>query len=387
MKPIHPSRRSAIEPFLAMDILQAATHHERAGHKVVHLEVGEPAAPAPLRVREAAIAALNQGRIGYTESMGRLSLRERIARHYYDTYQCTIAPQRIVITTGSSAGFVLSFLALFDHGARVAIAAPGYPAYRNILEALGIEVVALETTAASHYCVTAAMIETAHAEKPLSGVLLMSPANPSGTMMAPDEIKDICALCDRLGIAFISDEIYHGLTYTMPAQTALAYSDQAIIVNSFSKFYCMTGWRIGWLIVPDHLTRVIERLQQSFAISVPFLSQIAAEHAFDCTDELEKVRDGYAKNRAFLLRELPHLGITHFHPVDGAFYIYADIGHLTNDAYDFCQRMLREAGVAMTPGSDFDRMRGHRALRLSFAGSHEDMHEAVARLTSWLPKS
>jgi aspartate/methionine/tyrosine aminotransferase len=379
------SRRSAIEPFLAMDILRMATDCEKAGDHIVHLEVGEPAAAAPMPVREAAIEALRLGRIGYTESLGRLSLRERIAQHYRQTYHVTLPPERIIVTTGSSAGFIFSFLALFDAGARVAIAAPGYPAYRNILEALGIEVVPLETNASSRYCVTAQMIEHAHAQQALSGVLLMSPANPSGTMTSPDELKAICDSCKRLNIAFISDEIYHGLTYEQPAQTALAFSDDAIVVNSFSKYYCMTGWRIGWLIVPTHLVRVIERLQQSFAISVPFLSQIAAEKAFDCYEELEAVKASYAKNRALLLNELPSLGIADFHPVDGAFYVYADIGHLTNDAVDFCQRMLREAGVATTPGVDFDRARGNRAMRLSFAGSYDDITEAITRMRLWLP--
>ena len=226
---------------------------------------------------------------------------------------------RIVITTGSSGGFLLAFLALFEPGDRVAISAPGYPAYRNILEALGCIPVPIEVDASTRFVVTAGLIEAAHARTPLAGALLMSPGNPSGTMIAPDALRDICDCCERLGIAFVSDEIYHGLTYGAPAQTALRYSPQATIVNSFSKYYCMTGWRIGWLIAPEPLMRSLERLQQSLAISVPYLSQIAAEAAFDADDELEAVRAGYAQSRAALLHALPTLGFTDIHPPDGAF--------------------------------------------------------------------
>lgn len=378
------ARRSAVQPFMAMDVLREAGVLEAQGRTIMHLEVGEPGAPPPRSVREAAIAALQGGRVGYTDALGRASLRKRIARHYGDTYGIDVAPERIVVTTGSSGGFICAFLALFDAGDRVAIAAPGYPAYLNILEALDCVGVPLQTRAEDRWIVTAKMIEEAHREKPLKGVLLMSPANPSGVMMTPQALREICETCDRLGIAFISDEIYHGLTYDEPAETALRFSHNAIVVNSFSKYYCMTGWRIGWLVLPERLVRTVERLQQSLAISVPFLSQVAAEAAFDALDELEMVKAGYARNRALLMQALPAMGITDFHPPDGAFYIYADVGRFTNDSLEFSKRLLEEAGVAATTGLDFDRARGGRTMRFSYAGSEQDVAEAVRRMGAWL---
>jgi aspartate/methionine/tyrosine aminotransferase len=384
MSPRGSSRRSRVAPFMAMDVLSEAAALERQGRRIIHMEVGEPAAPPPGVVREAAIDALAGGRVGYTEALGLPSLRAAIARSYGGLYGIEVAAERIAVTTGSSGGFVLVFLACFDPGARIAISEPGYPAYRNLLEALGLEAVALPVSAAARFAVTAEMIEAAHRERALDGVLLMSPANPSGTMLTRDALAEICATCDRLRLQFISDEIYHGLTYERPADTALAFSQSAIVVNSFSKYYCMTGWRIGWLVLPEELVRPIERLQQSLAISVPYLSQIAAGAAFGACDELEAVRGGYAKNRAYLLEELPKIGLGDFHPVDGAFYVYADVGRFTNDSAAFCKRMLEESGVAATTGLDFDRRRGHRTMRVSFAGSYDDMREAIARLGAWL---
>ena len=382
--PISPSLRSRIAPFIAMDVMSAAAERERNGGSVIHMEVGEPGAPTPEIARQAAKDALDAGRIGYTQALGLPALRERISRFYADTYQVDVPASRIVVTTGSSAGFLLSFLALFDAGARIAIAEPGYPAYRNILEALGLVCVPLATQASTRHIVTARMIEEEHARAPLQGVLLMSPANPTGTMMSPDDLRAICETCDRLKISFISDEIYHGLTYEEPAQTALAFSSSSIVVNSFSKYFCMTGWRIGWLVVPDELVRSVERLQQSLAISVPYLSQVAAQSVFDAGDELELVRQSYARNRDYLMEHLPKIGLGSFHPVDGAFYVYCDISHLTNDSSDFCKRMLNEAGVAVTPGLDFDRARGAQTMRLSFAGREEDIVEGVRRMAAWL---
>jgi aspartate/methionine/tyrosine aminotransferase len=367
-----------------MDVMSAAAERERNGGSVIHMEVGEPGAPTPKPARLAALAALEAGRIGYTQALGLPSLRARIARFYAETYQVDVPASRIVVTTGSSAGFLLSFLGLFDPGARVAIAEPGYPAYRNILEALGLICVPLATDGSTRHIVTARMIEEAHQRAPLQGVLLMSPANPSGTMMSPNDLRAICETCDHLGISFISDEIYHGLTYEAPAQTALAFSSSAIVVNSFSKYFCMTGWRIGWLVVPDELVRPIERLQQSLAISVPYLSQVAAEAVFEARDELEEVKQSYARNRAFLMEHLPKIGLPHFHPVDGAFYVYCDIAHLTQDSSDFCKRLLNEAGVAVTPGLDFDRARGAQTMRISFAGREDDIVEGIRRMGAWL---
>jgi aspartate/methionine/tyrosine aminotransferase len=385
LQPPSVSRRmERVAPFLAMDVLSAAAAKERRGNSVVHMEVGQPSAPAPRQAREAAGAALQSGRIGYTEALGMAALRERIARHYRDTYGVSLSAERVVVTTGSSAGFVLAFLSLFDPGRRVAITAPGYPAYRNILEALDLEPVVIPLTKADGWRLTAAAIERAHAVAPLHGVLAMSPANPSGTMIAPGPLGQIGETCRRLGLWFVSDEIYHGLTFGESAATALASDDDAVVINSFSKYYCMTGWRIGWIVVPDRLVRPIERLAQNLYISPPYLSQVAAVAAFDATEELEAVKAGYGRNRALLLEELPRIGICEMHPVDGAFYIYADVARFTNDSIAFCRRMLEETGVAATPGVDFDATEGAHYLRLSFAGSQEDCREAVSRLSNWL---
>ncbi|MET0605411.1 MAG: aminotransferase class I/II-fold pyridoxal phosphate-dependent enzyme [Beijerinckiaceae bacterium] len=374
-----------VDPFIVMDVMSAAARIEANGGSVTHMEVGQPSAPTPASIRAAAAHALADGRIGYTEALGIPSLRERIARHYRD-YGVDAPASRIVVTTGSSGGFLLAFLACFARGARVAITAPGYPAYRNILIALGLEPVAVEVDAESRYVLTPDHIRRVHAEKPLAGVLTMSPANPTGVVMEHDAIAAIAHECRRLGLWFISDEIYHGLTYEHPATTALAADDDVIIVNSFSKYYCMTGWRVGWLVLPERLVRTVERLQQNFSISVPYLSQVAAEAALDATAECEAIKATYAANRAYLLRELPRIGVTDFFPVDGAFYIYADVGRFTNDSMQFCRDVLEQAGVAITPGLDFDARRGARTVRLSFAGSMQDCEQTIARLGRFLAR-
>jgi aspartate/methionine/tyrosine aminotransferase len=379
------SRRAArVAPFLAMDVLAAAAAKERRGDTVVHMEVGQPSAPAPRAAIAAAQEALAGGRIPYTEALGIAPLRTRIARHYAEAYGVAVASERVVVTTGSSAGFVLAFLALFDAGARAAIAAPGYPAYRSILQALDLEPVGLRLRAEDGFVPTPAALRAAHAERPLSGLLVMSPANPSGTMIDPVALAELGRTCRALGIRFISDEIYHGLTYGVPAATALASDPDAVIINSFSKYYCMTGWRIGWMVVPEALVRPVERLAQNLYISAPYLSQVAALAAFDAAEELEAVKADYARARALLLNELPGLGLGDVHPADGAFYLYADVARLTNDASGFCRRMLAEAGVAATPGLDFDPDEGNHHLRFSFAGGEREAHEAVRRLRGWL---
>ncbi|HVL71785.1 MAG TPA: aminotransferase class I/II-fold pyridoxal phosphate-dependent enzyme [Beijerinckiaceae bacterium] len=377
-------RMDRVKPFLAMDVLAAAAAKERQGGSVVHTEVGQPSAPAPRAAREAARAALETGRIGYTEALGIAPLRERIARHYRDTYGVAVAPERVIVTTGSSAGFVLAFLSLFDAGDRVAITAPGYPAYRNILEALDLAPAAIPLTAAEGWRLSAEAVVREQREKPLRGVLAMSPANPSGTMIDRAALARLGETCRAQGLWFVSDEIYHGLTYAEPAATALAFDDDAVVINSFSKYYCMTGWRIGWIVVPERLVRPIERLAQNLYISPPYLSQVAALAAFDATEELEAVKAGYARNRALLLEELPRIGLDRMHPADGAFYLYADVARFTNDSIGFCRRMLDEAGVAATPGLDFDPQEGSHYVRFSFAGSEEDCREAVRRLKGWL---
>ena len=378
------SRRSAVAPFLAMDVLSEAKTIAAAGHSVIHMEVGEPGSPAPASVRAAVKAALDRGPVGYTQALGLPSLRARIAAHYAETYGVDVPPERVVVTTGSSAGFILSFLAAFDVGARVAIPSPGYPAYRNILTALGLVPVEIATGKATRYALTAELIEAAHAEQPLDGVLVMSPANPTGVMMSDEALRDLSLACERLGLWFVSDEIYHGLTYERPAASALRFSDEAIIVNSFSKFYCMTGWRVGWLVVPERMVRAAERLAQNLFISAPYLSQIGAEAAFEAKPELLAIKQSYAENRAYLLEALPRIGLGEMLPIDGAFYAYVNVARFTNDAVDFCQRALREAHVAITPGVDFDTLDGNHFVRMSFAGSHASVREGCERLGRWL---
>ncbi|GJE26794.1 Aspartate aminotransferase [Methylobacterium organophilum] len=377
-------RAAAVAPFLAMDVMAAAAAKRRSGVDVVHMEVGQPSAPAPRPVIAAAQAALADGRMPYTEALGLPALRERIGRHYAETYGVAVAPERVVVTTGSSAGFVLAFLALFEAGARVGVPQPGYPAYRNILTALDLVPAPLVLRRADRFAPTGDLIRAAHAENPLSGVLVMSPANPSGTVIDPARLAELCVTAADLGLPFVSDEIYHGLSYGVPTATALQFDPRAVIINSFSKFYCMTGWRIGWMVVPEELVRPVERLAQNLYISAPYLSQVAALAAFDALDETHAIRDGYARNRALLLDALPAIGLGEVHPVDGAFYLYADVGRLTNDARAFCRRMLDEAGVAATPGLDFDPDEGHHHVRFSFAGATAECEEAVRRLRDWL---
>ena len=372
---------------MAMDVLRDAKALERAGRSIIHLELGEPGAAAPRRVREAAVESLRHGAIGYGEALGDAPLRARIARHYGERYGVEVAPDRVIIATGSSGGFLIAFLAAFDAGARIAVTAPGYPAYANILSALGLEPVLLDVGEETRFAPTAAMLEAAHREKKLHGALFMSPANPTGAMIEREELARICAFCDEAGIIFVSDEIYHGLEYERRAETALRFSQRAIVINSFSKYYAMTGWRLGWLVAPPELMRPLERLQQSLAICAPTLSQHAALAAFDAVDELETNRAVYARNRAFLLERLPQLGLNKFAPPDGAFYIYADVSRFTDDSIAFCRRMLHEAGVATTPGVDFDPRRGARTLRISYAGPEAELREGVARLESWLKTS
>lgn len=377
------SRRSEIASFIAMDVMREAKDLGRAGREIVHLEVGEPGAPSPAPVREAARRALEAGRIAYTEALGLPALREAVARHYRARYGLKVPASRIVITTGSSGGFILSFLALMEHGGRIGIPRPGYPAYRNILQALGIEAVEIPTGAETRFAMSAAAIEKAHAETPLDAVLMMSPANPTGVLTPAGEVKAIAETCRRLGLWLISDEIYHGLTYEGEEASALGFSDDAIIVNSFSKYFCMTGWRIGWLVVPERLVRPLECLAQNLAISVPYLSQIAAIAAFDAIPELEAIKAGYARNRAILAEALPSLGLTPL-PMDGAFYAYCDIGRYSNDSMAFSKKALHEAGLAITPGLDFDPVEGSRFVRISYAGSEKDIVEGVKRLKTWL---
>jgi aspartate/methionine/tyrosine aminotransferase len=381
---LQPSARSNVPAFMVMDVMAAAARLEAQGRRIVHMEVGQPAVGAPSTAIAAVRAALSSGPHGYTETLGIASLRRRIARAYADWHGLDIEPERIVVTTGSSAGFMLAFLAAFEAGDRVAVALPGYPPYRHILSALGCEPVGIETSAATRWSITGDSLLAQHRARPLKGLIVGSPANPTGTMMTPEALAALIRCAEDAGIAVISDEIYHGLDYAFPAQSAARFSPEPIIINSFSKYFCMTGWRIGWMVVPPALVRAVERLQQNLAISVPTLSQIAAEAAFEGRDELEQIKHGYEHNRRILVDGLPRAGLSSFLPVDGAFYLYADISPFSDDSYAFATRMLEEAGVAATPGVDFDPVHGRHFLRLCYAGSREDMHEAVARIGTWL---
>jgi aspartate/methionine/tyrosine aminotransferase len=383
---LKPSKRSDVPPFIVMDVMAAAAQREAQGAHIIHMEVGQPAAPAPAVAIKAAQAALTHGRIGYTETLGIPALRARIARHYEDTYDLSLDPARVVVTTGSSGGFILAFLSLFEPGDRVALANPGYPPYRHILSALGCEPVLIETSAETRWALSAKALIAVHQRAPLKGVVIASPANPTGTMMDADALTRLIAVAEAEGIRVISDEIYHGLDYAFAAETATNTSEHAVVINSFSKYFCMTGWRVGWMVVPGVLVRPVERLQGNLAISVPTLAQVAAEAAFEGREEMEAVKRGYEENRRILTEGLPKAGLDKFLPVDGAFYLYADISRFSDDSLNFAKRMLNEAGVAATPGIDFDPVNGKHFLRFCYAGSAAEMHEAVERIGGWLKR-
>jgi len=378
------SGRSDVPPFMVMDVMAAAARIEAAGGHVIHMEVGQPAASAPKTAIQAAHAALDSGRIDYTSALGTPGLRERIARHYRDSYGVAVDSARIVITTGSSGAFILAFLAMFEPGDRVAVTIPGYPPYRHILTALGCEPVLIETSSENRHALTGEALLSAHRKTPLKGVLVGSPANPTGTMMSREALSGLIAASEAAGIRFISDEIYHGLDYAFPAVTAAELSANALVINSFSKYFCMTGWRVGWMVVPEALVRPIERLQQNLSISVPTLSQIAAEAAFDGAAEMEEIKRGYLENRRILIEGLPRAGLSKFLPADGAFYLYADVSDFTSDSFKFASEMLERAHVAATPGVDFDPVHGRQFIRFSYARSAQEMREAVERIARWL---
>jgi aspartate/methionine/tyrosine aminotransferase len=379
------SERGQVAPFIVMDVLREANIREASGENVLHLEVGQPSTRAPLGVIEAAQAALIDDKLGYTEALGIHPLRRRIAQYYRDTHSVNLSDDRVVVTTGSSGGFMLAFLSAFDPGDRIALADPGYPAYRNILAALGLDAVGVPTTLENRYQPTPEALDWIASETgEIDGLIVASPANPTGTMLSADDMKALAAYCDDRGIRLISDEIYHGITYQGSGETALAHTENSFVLNSFSKYYSMTGWRVGWMVIPEDLHRAVECLAQNLFISVPTLSQWAACAAFDCTRELDKNVARYAVNRNLLLRELPKAGIDRLAPADGAFYIYADISHLTRDSEEFCRNALAEIGVAMAPGTDFDPSRGGSTLRISFAGETSTVSEAVWRLQDWI---
>ena len=383
--PFIPSSRSQVDAFIAMDIMAAAVAEERSGRDIAHLEVGQPGMPAPTKAREAAMTALRGGNtVGYTEALGLRALRERIAQMYADVHGVTILADRVIVTTGSSAAFLLTFLSVLNQGERLALADPGYPSYRNILRSINIEPVALEGTLAGGYQPTPELLAKAREDGPIKALLAASPANPTGTMLTRSQMQALIDDSAAHDATFISDEIYDRLSYGTQPTTALALSEDAIVINSFSKYYCMTGWRIGWMVVPETMVRTVERLAQNHFICPPHISQIAALAAMDCEDELTANLETYTANRALLLEALPKLGFKDFAPADGAFYLYGDVSQLSNDSVDFAGIMLREAGVAAVPGLDFDPVRGHQTMRFSFAGSQETVEKAVERLSTWL---
>ncbi|MGE0226755.1 MAG: pyridoxal phosphate-dependent aminotransferase [Acetobacteraceae bacterium] len=373
-------------PFMVMDVIAAANARQAAlpagAPHVIRMEVGQPGTGAPAGAVMAAQAALRSGHpLGYTEAFGLRSLRERIAGHIRDWYGVAVPADRIAVTVGASGAFPLAFLAAFDPGDRVAMVAPFYPPYVNILTALGIQPVIVEATAETRFQPSVAMLDALDPRP--DGLIVASPCNPAGTMLHPDELAAIAAWCDAKGVRLISDEIYHGLTYDSPIVTAAAFSPNAVVVNSFSKYFSMTGWRIGWLVLPDDLVRPVECLAQNLFISAPYISQVAAEAAFDCHEELQANVARYRRSRDHLLRALPQAGFTRLSPAEGAFYLFADITERSNDSVAFCARMLAEVGIAVTPGVDFDRTRGNRFLRFSYCGPEADMAAAAERLKGW----
>lgn len=378
---IKAAARGAIPPFMVMEVMRAAGEREAAGGEVLHLEVGQPSTSAPSGALAMAKAALDADVLGYTEAFGLRELRAAISAHYKTFYGLDVPLERIIVTTGASGAFVLGFLAAFDPGDRIALALPGYPGYRHIATAVGLEPVPIEAGPETRFQPSVALLDAI--EGPIDGLVVASPSNPAGTMLAPDDLAELAAYCERRGIRLVSDEIYHGICFGYDAASAAAYSETAIVINSFSKYFSMTGWRLGWMVVPEDLLRPVESLAQNLFISPPTLSQRAALATFDCYDELDANVARYARNRELLLEALPKAGFDRLAPADGAFYIYADVSAMTNDSEDFCRRMLQELGVAVTPGIDFDPGRGNAFVRFSFAGSTEDVAEAARRLQDW----
>ncbi|WP_421843811.1 pyridoxal phosphate-dependent aminotransferase [Mycobacterium sp.] len=379
--------RSGIPPFHVMDVWLAAAERQRSHGDLVNLSAGQPSAGAPEPVRAAAAAALHLNQMGYSVALGIPELRAAIAADYQRKHGIAVDPDAVVITTGSSGGFLLTFLACFDVGDRVALASPGYPCYRNILSALGCEIVELQCGPETRFQPTAAML--AELDPPVHGVIVASPANPTGTVIPPAELAAITSWADASGVRLISDEVYHGLVYDGAPPTSCAWqtSRNAVVVNSFSKYYAMTGWRLGWLLVPSELRRAVDCLTGNFTICPPVLSQVAAVSAF--TPEATAEADGnlrhYTGNRTRLLDGLRRIGIDRLAPTDGAFYVYADVSDFTGDSLGFCSKLLADTGVAIAPGIDFDTARGSSFVRLSFAGPSNDIDEALRRIEGWLP--
>tara|TARA_Y100000768_G_scaffold382867_1_gene363970 strand:+ start:5513 stop:6658 length:1146 start_codon:yes stop_codon:yes gene_type:complete len=374
------SNRSNIAPFYVMEVMRSAAERESTGKEVLHLEVGQPSTPAPLGARQNAIKAIEEEILGYTSAMGMEPLRERLSLHYLEWYKTEIPPSRIAITMGASGAFTLAFLACFESGDRVAVPTPGYPCYRNVLRALDVDVVDLPVGPETRFQPSPEGLESLG---PIDGLVVASPSNPTGTMLLENELLEIVNWCQANEVRLISDEIYHGVTYGTAAPTAASFWEEAVVVNSFSKYFSMTGWRVGWLILPDTLVSPVERLAQNAFIAAASVSQHAALGAFDSHDELEINLDRYRTNRQILLEGLPSVGIGKLAPADGAFYIWAQVDHLCDDSQALAQQWLSELGIAVTPGIDFDPSEGHRFIRFSFAGSTREALETVEKLSNW----
>ena len=377
------SNRGDVDPFMVMDVMAAARLEEASGRSIIHMEVGQPGTAAPKMAQARLVSEMEVDALGYTVALGRIDLRERIAMLYSNWYGIIVPPHRIVVTAGSSAAFTLAFTALFDPGERIAIGEPGYPSYRNILKALSLETVSIQTQAENRYQPTLA--EVAAVEN-LAGLLVASPANPSGTMLDKSALKVLMDHCAEHDISFISDEIYHGIQYEGRAVSALEINDECFVINSFSKYFSMTGWRVGWMVVPESHVRTVERLAQNMFICAPHVAQIAALGAMEAESELSKNFANYANNRLLMLDALPKMGFDKIAPPDGAFYVYADVSRWSDDSVAFSAQILEEAGVAITPGLDFDRGRGHQTIRLSYAGTTEDIREGLTRLALFMKR-
>ena len=374
------SSRSQVDPFIVMDVMEAARRAEAAGRHIIHMEVGQPGTPAPEGARRALSDAMAKDAMGYTVALGLPALRSRIAQLYGDWYDIDLAPERVVVTPGSSGAFILAFTALFDAGDRVGIGAPGYPSYRQILRALDLVPVDIETAAENRLQPVPDDLQGLN----LAGLMVASPANPTGTMLGREALAALMGATAAQGASFISDEIYHGIEYEAKAVSALEISDDCYVINSFSKYFSMTGWRVGWMVVPEDHVRVVERLAQNLFICPPHASQVAALAAMECGDELEANMAVYRANRALMLAGLPKAGFDRIAPPDGAFYVYADVSHLTDDSRAFAAEILDKAGVAVTPGLDFDPVRGAGTIRFSYARSTADIEEGLLRLQRFM---
>jgi len=376
------SRRSAVDPFIVMDVMEQARVAEASGRHIIHMEVGQPGTAAPEGARAALARQMRDDPMGYTVALGLPELRARIAELYAQWYGLTLDPARVIVTSGSSGAFLLAFTALFDTGERVGIGAPGYPSYRQILRSQGLVPVDIETTAENRFQPVPAELEG----RDLQGLMVASPANPTGTMLERDDLAALITATQAQGAAFISDEIYHGIEYEHKAVSALEISDDVYVINSFSKYFSMTGWRVGWMVVPPAHVRLIERLMQNMFICAPHASQVVALAAMECEAELQANLAVYRHNRALMLEGLPKAGFGSIAPPDGAFYVYADVSDLTDDSLAFAGEILEEAGVAVTPGLDFDPARGGRTLRFSYARATADIEEGLARLAQFMQR-